>query len=189
MKWSDISLKQFKEIEKLNSIEDNDDKMFQVCQIIYGDDVLDLPLNEFKKKVKELSFLSKKIKTETPPKKFNVNGREYYLDGLLGRITTKQFIDFQNHSKSNFIEGMLSVFIIPKGHKYNDGYDMEQVFEDIMDMPITLTNSIAFFFKIQFVKSLEIFQSYLTKMTKKTEMTKEMKPIIEDMIRHFNVLV
>ena len=88
-----------------------------------------------------LSFIFKMFRQ----KDIKVNGREYYFDGLLGKITTAQYIDFQNYQKNNDEQKSFSVFIIPKGHKYNDGYDIEQVFNDILDVPVPVLFSASFF--------------------------------------------
>ena len=69
----------------------------------------------------------------------------------------------------------MSVFIIPKGHKYNDGYDMLQVIDDIKSIPIPIVNSLSFFFSRQFKESMRIFQSYLTKEMKTMNIPKEAK--------------
>jgi hypothetical protein len=75
---------------------------------------------------------------------------------------------------------MLSVFVIPADHKYNDGYDMLQVMNDINDLPIPVVSSIAFFFGRQFSTFMRIFQRYSIKQIKKTNLPKEAK---ENMIK------
>jgi hypothetical protein len=70
---------------------------------------------------------------------------------------------------------MLSVFLIPEGHKYNDGYDMLQVINDINDLPVTVVNDAAFFFGRHFSVFMETFQSYSVKQIQKTNLPKEVK--------------
>ena len=94
---------------------------------------------------------------------------------MLGNVTTAQYVDFTNYSKSNDISKMLSVFMIPEGHKYNDGYDMLQVINDINDLPVTVVNDAAFFFGRHFSVFMKTFQSYSIKQIKKTNMPKEVK--------------
>lgn len=47
---------------------------------------------------------------------------------------------------SRLFPQMLSVFIIPKNHKYGDGYDMQKCASDILQMPVTKLLSAASFF-------------------------------------------
>ena len=146
MTWYDVTLYQFNEIEKAVNIEDDTERIFRLAEIIYGEDVTNLPLKDFNEKVKQMVFLKDEIPNKIPPKKIEVNGRKYFLDCLLGNITTAQYVDFTNQSNTGDLSKMLSVFVIPEGHKYNDGYDMLQVMDDINNLPIPIVNSIAFFF-------------------------------------------
>ena len=180
MTWYDVTLYQFNEIEKAANIEDDTERVFRLAEIIYGEDVTNLPLKEFNEKVKQMVFLKDKIPNKIPPKKIEVNGRKYFLDCLLGNITTAQYVDFTNQSKTGDLSKMLSVFVIPEEHKYNDGYDMLQVMDDINSLPIPIVNSIAFFFGRQFSVFMKIFQRYSIKQIKKTNIPKEAK---ENMIK------
>lgn len=175
MTWYDVTLYQFNEIEKAVNIEDDTERVFRLAEIIFGEDVTNLPLKEFNDKVKQLVFLKEEIPNKIPPKKIEVNGRKYFLDCLLGNITTAQYVDFTNQSNTGDLSKMLSVFVIPEGHKYNDGYDMLQVMDDINSLPIPIVNSIAFFFSRQFSVFMGIFQRYSTKQIKKTNLPKEVK--------------
>lgn len=47
---------------------------------------------------------------------------------------------------SRLFPQMLSVFLIPKNHKYGDGYDMQKCASDILQMPVTKLLSAASFF-------------------------------------------
>ena len=47
---------------------------------------------------------------------------------------------------SRLFPQMLSVFLIPKNHKYGDGYDMQKCASDILQMPVTRLLSAASFF-------------------------------------------
>ena len=175
MTWYDVTLYQFEKLQDLIKIENEEERMFAIAELLLGEEVTNLPISEFVNATKRLSFLSDEIETKTPPKNLELNGRKYTVDCLLGRISTAQYIDFQNHLKGNDVAVTLSVFIIPKGHKYNDGYDMLQVIDDIKSIPIPIVNSLSFFFSRQFKESMRIFQSYLTKEMKTMNIPKEVK--------------
>lgn len=146
LRWNDIKYRTLLDIREAANIEDENERVYAIMEAVFGEDVLNLPLKDFNEKCKELQFLQKEIPNDLHVKDIKVNGREYYFDGILGKITTAQYIDFQNYQKNNDEQKSFSVFIIPKGHKYNDGYDMDQVFKDILDMPVPVLFSASFFF-------------------------------------------
>ena len=184
MDWKDIKYRTFLDIREAANIEDENERVFAIMEAVFGEDVLDLPLKDFNEKCKELQFLQKEIPNDLHVKVIKVNGREYYFDGLLGKITTAQYIDFQNYQKNNDEQKVFSVFIIPKGHKYNDGYDMEQVFNDILDIPVPVLFSASFFFSRQFELFIRIFRRYSIKQMKKLGLPKE---TIENMKKVVNL--
>lgn len=188
MKWKNITINQFNNLQEALKIEDEMDRIIEIGRVVFNQDISELPISEFKKKVSELSFIGEQIKDSIPPKNIKIGKNEYYTDCLAGRITTAQFIDFQNNLKTGDLASTLSTFIIPKGHKYNDGYDMLEVIKDLGDLPITTANSIAFFFKRQLEESLKIFQSYLTKTLKETSLPKEVQEKVKVLLTNYNNL-
>lgn len=173
--WYDVKLSQFKELQQLIDIKDETERVIAISELILGNDVTSLPIKEFNEEVKKLEFLKEEIPSTVPPKKLTINDRKYYMDCLLGNITTAQYIDYVNHCDTGDMAKMLSVFIIPEGHKYNDGYDMIEVINDINDLPIPVVNSAAFFFSKHFSIFMRTFQSYSIKTIKKTNLPKEVK--------------
>ena len=182
MTWNVITYRQLLDIREAANIEDENERVYAIMEAVFGEDVLDLPLKDFNEKCKELQFLQKEIPNDLHVKDIKVNGREYYFDGLLGKITTAQYIDFQNYQKNNDEQKVFSVFIIPKGHKYNDGYDMEQVFNDILDIPVPVLFSASFFFSRQFELFIRIFRRYSIKQMKKLGLPKEAMENLEKVV-------
>ena len=185
LSWNDITLDQFIQLSKTSDIKDDTEKMLAIGEIVYGDGINDLSIPEFSKKMNQLGFLSQEIPTSVPPKKVVLNGRKYFTDCLLGNITTAQYIDFQNHMKSTSDgkeANILSVFIIPEGHKYNDGYDMLEVINDIKSMPMPVVMSISFFFGRQFSVFMRIFQRYSKKRIQDLKLPKEMKEAMKGVV-------
>lgn len=182
LKWSNITYRTLLDIREAANIEDENERVFAIMEAVFGEDVLNLPLKDFNEKCKELQFLQKEIPNDLHVKDIKVNGREYYFDGLLGKITTAQYIDFQNYQKNNDEQKSFSVFIIPKGHKYNDGYDMEQVFNDILDIPVPVLFSASFFFSRQFELFIRIFRHYSIKQMKKLGLPKEAMENLEKVV-------
>lgn len=183
MKWKDITLRQFNELSQVQ-VDNEEEKVLEYARIVFGDEILDLPLSQFAEKIKDLEFMNDEIVEKVPPKKISINNRDYDVTGLLGSITTAQYIDFNNHLKGKELNRMLSVFIVPKGHKYNDGYDMEEVMEDILDMPITIVNNLSAFFLRQYAKSIKAILHCLThKLTRGKKMSKEERDLMKALLR------
>ena len=180
--WNDITYRQLLDIRDAANIEDENERVYAIMEAVFGESVLDLDLKNFALKCKETEFLQKEIPNDLHVKDIKVNGREYYFDGLLGNITTAQYIDFQNYQKNNDEYKTFSVFIIPKGHKYNDGYDMEQVFNDILDIPVPVLFSASFFFSRQFELFIRIFRRYSIKQMKKLGLPKEAMENLEKVV-------
>ena len=187
MKWSDVTLKQFLELKDIMQIEDETDRTIAIAELLLGLDVSNLPLSEFNKKMKELSFLKEEIPNNHIVKKVEINNRKYNIDALLGRVSTAQYVDFTNYMKEeNNTTKVLSVFFIPNGHKYNDGYDMEQVIKDMESLPVDIAISESFFFSRQFARFIKIFQSSSIKKLEKTDLPKKVKEnlikVVEDSV-------
>ena len=175
MNWNNITYRQFQELKEALKIEEIEDKIEACVIAVYGKDIINKPLNEYREACNKLDFMKDEIPTNYKVKNVTVNGREYYFDGMLnGIVSAAQYIDFQNYLRAKDEVKEFSVFFIPVGHKYNDGYDMEQVFEDVQDMPITIVMSASFFFVRQLEISIRLIQSSLQSM----KMSKKMKKAI-----------
>lgn len=175
MTWNDVKLYQFLKLKDYLKIEDEAERMLSIAELMFGEEVTDLPLAEFNKKFKELKFLEEPPKTVVPPKKLTINDHKYHLDCMLGNITTAQYIDYINHCKTNDLCKMLSVFVVPDGHKYNDGYDMEEVMNDINMMPVTMVNSISVFMLRQLQLFIRIFHKSSEKKIRRMQLPKKEK--------------
>ena len=101
------------------------------------DDLLNMPVPEYSALAGCTAFLG-----EEPPQPQERVLKEYRLGGLtlipvtdIRKMTTAQFIDFQNYLKEGDGKDveLLSVFLVPKGHKYNEGYDILDVQGAIRD--------------------------------------------------------
>lgn len=172
--WKDISIKKYLEIQSIIDSEMEESEMtIQIANVIYDCDVTELPLPEYQKKIKGLSFVNSKPETEKLANSYTINGTKYIVKSDLGSIQANQFIDFQNYAKKQDMIGCISCFFIPEGHKYNVDYDLEKVKEDIAELPITSANALSFFFKSQYAALLILTQrSSLLKM-KEMGMSKE----------------
>ena len=186
--WKDITLRQFNKIQDLLQ-EIDEYTTLNIIDVLYDVDSANMPAMEVMNKyAHSLDFLMTTIPTNEKLKDvYIINQREYNSNINLTQMTTAQFVDYQNYAKENPVDisKCLSVFIIPKGHTYNDGYDLKQVQDDIKDLDMVTINTLAFFFKKLYILLLEITLLCLTQDTtqmniptqKKEEILNQLKQI------------
>lgn len=188
--WKDITLRQFNKIQDLLQ-EIDEYTTLNIIDVIYNVDSADMPAMEVMNKyAHSLDFLMTTIPTNEKLKEtYIINQREYNSNINLTQMTTAQFVDYQNYSKENPVDisKCLSVFIIPKGHTYNDGYDLKQVQDDIKDLDMVTINTLAFFFKKSYILLLEITLLCLTQDTKKMNIPTEKKEEILNQLKQIDL--
>jgi len=136
--------------------------------------------------VRELEFVGTDVVPSEVKKDYILNGRKYTLQKAINHISPAQYIDFNNYLKDGEIDekyaDILSVFLIPEGMKYNDGYDIDEVKDDINKyMCITDALGIFSYFFHYFVRFVQISQQYTSRRLKKMKsLTREEKQKIEE---------
>lgn len=196
--WDDITWKEYEQIEQiLNTDIPSDYKAVHLVSVLTGKSVEELellPISQFQKFLPALEFLQTEPETHTHQFEYTINGREYDFKGKIDELTTAQYIDYRaymNEEDKDVIK-LMSVFLIPKGHDYNDGYDMEQVMSDIGDMCWLDVRAAAFFFRAWLAAYILILKSSLQKTMKKTmkgktfKEKKEIKKQIQELEVSFN---
>lgn len=188
--WKDITLRQFNKIQDLLQ-EIDEYTTLNIIDVLYDVDSANLPAMEVMNKyAHSLDFLMTTIPTNEKLKDvYTINQREYNSNINLTQMTTAQFVDYQNYSKENPVDisKCLSVFIIPKGHTYNDGYDLKQVQDDIKDLDMVTINTLAFFFKKLYILLLEITLLCLTQDTKKMNIPTQKKEEILNQLKQIDL--
>ena len=117
------------------------------------------------------SISSYKPSNSKRPKKIKINDQVYTINYNIGKLNMAQYIDFQQIIvKKNYLENLpalLSIFIIPKGHKYNDDYDIIEL-RNILENNITLDEalSIIFFSKMKSLSLIKLKLLYYRSMLK-----------------------
>ena len=139
------------------------------------------------------SISSYKSSNSKRPKKIKINDQVYTINYNIGKLNMAQYIDFQQIIvKKNYLENLpalLSIFIIPKGHKYNDDYDIIEL-RNILENNITLDEalSIIFFSKMKSISLIKLKLLYYRSMLKimrwttKDKQTKEMLRMTENQL-------
>ena len=183
--------KYLKTLEIFNDASLSDlDKNIEILAI-YADTTVDSILKLRPDVVEEyFAEMSNSISSYKPsnskrPKKIKINDQVYTINYNIGKLNMAQYIDFQQIIvKKNYLENLpalLSIFIIPKGHKYNDDYDIIEL-RRILENNITLDEalSIIFFSKMKSISLIKLKLLYYRSMLKimrwttKDKQTKEM---------------
>lgn len=183
-----------KYLELLDIIEDNEladiDKNASIIALLDDkevDMVYDLPLTEFNGLMQKTAFLYNEPKPMQVSTVYKLGGMELEAMLNLEKLTTAQFIDYQAFVKDNkkMVE-LLSVFLVPKGKKYNKDYDIIEVHKVIRDnMPITQAMGLSAFFLDLYKALYETTLTYLIKKMKRMkrrEKDKEKVRMLEQVI-------
>lgn len=183
--WSVVTLKEFEQIEQiLHADIPADYKAVNLLSVLSGEDVSlfeNMPLTQFGQITKTLDFIVKDLPEVEVKDVYEINGHPYELRADIPSITTAQFVDYQTYIKENPVDliKVISVFLIPKGHNYNDGYKIEEVLADINDMPIIDAQAIGFFIQKQSGLFCLVMKDYLSSQMRKLKIPK--KQIEEDL--------
>lgn len=116
-----------------------------------GNDITSMPANDAAELLAALNVKGNEVASDFP----KLPGYKVYKK--MNQLSIAQFIDLQmsiNKVETN-PEYMLSVFIVPEGHKYNDGYDADEHVKWIRNnVPVAYSNYIINFFLKWYLKSM-----------------------------------
>ncbi len=139
-------------VSKDESLEEID-RQVKILSILSGlpeDEILHLPIAEYKAMVVKSSFLNPDgIGYHPIAKKYIVGGYELIPVTDYRKLETGQYIDFQTYAPDldRYLVEFLSVILVPKGHRYNEGYDIIDVQKAIREeMSVSDGVSVAGFF-------------------------------------------
>ena len=157
------------------------------------DEVLDLPIVEYRELASKTKFLEKDYDGKLQiAKSYGLNGMELIPVKDFNKITTAQYVDYQTFSKEGdmYLVQTLSTLLVPKGKKYNDGYDMDAVQEAIREnLSVADVLSLSAFFLTKWVKSIKDSQTFLDKEIKKIpnkEMREKLMKQVQEMRSKIN---
>ena len=167
--YNKLTIGQYMEIQAVSRNESLEeiDRQVQILSILSGlpeDEILHLPIAEYKEMVARSAFLN--------PENLNFRGvaKKYILGGFelvpcrdFRKLETAQYIDFQTYSPDldKYLVEFLSVILVPKGHRYNEGYDLLEVQKAIRDeMSVEDGVSLAGFFLTWCRKSIRDSLNY-----------------------------
>lgn len=176
MEWQDINVETYKKIQEyLTSTNDgNIEQSVHLLSLIEGKDedtYFNMPINKLTEEFGKLKFMECTPTAAQVKNTYEINGTEYVLTTNLQEMTVAQYIDYQVYIKNpqQYMQEMLTVFLIPKGKKYNEDYDVAAAAKDMGKMAITDAYGISFF--------LTVLLRSLTKITTSSALRKMMKEL------------
>lgn len=128
------------------------EKDLRIVAVLSGkseDELLDLPITEFMTLKSQASFVLEMPQPEKVAAAYKVGEWELVPCGDVRQITAGQYIDFKTFALSGQADEvmLLSCLMVPKGCKYNEGYDIVEVQRALREnLPITSAVALKSFF-------------------------------------------
>lgn len=156
--WSDITINDYKEILEIQQREYDSDleKGIAVLSVLCGvdeDELYSIPISQLNGLLSGISWMNNEFtfNQNWNSKYIKINGVKYDVIVDINKFTVAQYADFQiywdKRDDVNYMGKLLTIFIIPDGKKYNDGYDIVEL-ASILENYVSITdyNSVCFFF-------------------------------------------
>ena len=150
-KWSDVTIAEYERIvDIINRTDDEIERLTGVISVLSGVDeneIADMPIAEIARIGQKLDFLNS----------FDFNKNATYnslvIDGetlvlAVKDMSVAQYVDFQAtwSADTKDLARIISICYVPKGKKYNQDYDIEELIKKIRNnVSIDKANSIGFF--------------------------------------------
>ena len=142
--WNNITISKYYDIMDVFDGDDDDiTKNVKLVALMLDKDeeeIWDMDLSQAGDYISKLQFLNKFDIPTHPNMNIKLPGYDLKVMKDVTKINVAQYVDFQAFVKMPLREGMskiLSVFLIPSGCKYNDGYD-------VIDLQNTIRDNLSF---------------------------------------------
>ena len=189
--YKSLTLRQYDALKEIDLEQEEIDIQVEMIAILSDesvDDILNLPIPEYQKRVRKTAFLMKKPNPViNPPRTVKINGRVYRVMKDAREFTTAQYIDFKNITEDpekvdKRLPQLMTVFLIPKdAERYNDGYDLQQVMDDAQSLSVEIVFGLSRFFFRQSKASIGNTLTYLDWVVKKMKKREKRTEIVEKM--------
>ena len=131
------------------------------------DKVWDMTIGEFKANQLNTAFMKEfNVERDCNFKTINIDGEKYDVCTDLHNFTVAQYIDFQTFyaqrkDNANILASLLACFIIPRGHSYAEGYDVNDLKLKIINgLDILTAEELLFFFLKRYLLSMRATANY-----------------------------
>ena len=157
--YRDLPIGMYLDICEIDRRTDIDElhKQVQILSLLTGaaeEDIYNLPIDEYKELSAKSNYLRRPYDGEVlTAKTYKVGIFTLIPVEDFRKITTAQYIDFQTFSKEGEkrVVEILSTMLVPKGSKYNQGYDVIEVQNAIRkDLSVAEALTLFAFFFVQY---------------------------------------
>lgn len=189
--WKEMPIGVLQEMDCIGNLHISDEeKTFRAAALLAEmeyEDFLNLSLDEAREIVAQTDWVKTEPKRVKVQKEYQINGHTYYLHKNIMGISTAAYIDFQaicQNRIEDYLPELMAIVLIPIGHKYADGYDQQEVIEEIRDyFNVEDALSVADFFITKSNKSIRQTQAKLDAMLALQTMMakKEEKPLLREL--------
>ena len=150
-KWSDVTIGEYERIvDIIKGTDDEIERLTGVISVLSGVDeneIADMPIAEIARIGKKLDFLNSfDFNKNTTYKSLVIDGETLVL--AVKDMSVAQYVDFQAtwSAETKDLARIISICYVPKGKKYNQDYDIEELIKKIRNnVSIDKANSIGFF--------------------------------------------
>lgn len=191
--WDQISITDYKKIVEINNREldsplEKDIACLSIMCDVPEEDLYNMPLPDLRMLMAEMEWIKKPFTFNHTfnTKKLKIDGVEYVVEADLDKFTVAQYMDYQNFwdKRNDHMGNLLAVFIVPKGHKYNEGYDIMELAKKLEDtLSIRFWNEVCFFFLHNWwvsVKASIVYSLWLTRKEIRRTKDKEAKKTLKE---------
>lgn len=198
--YSKLTIAKYREFTEIELAESDIDAVVNILSLLTDkspESIMALPIPEFKELIKKMSFLKEKPNFDKCPNSLVINGQKYYIDKDVKNMSVGQYIDYKQYYKEqdDLIKNLhyiMTIFIIPEGHKYGEGYnlaDLAEIFNENLSIETAVGISNFFFRKSE--KFIRCFLTYLLWKMRKTarkEKDKEVKAKMMEAVKQMEEL-
>lgn len=150
-KWSDITIAEYERIvDIIKGTDDEIERLTGVISVLSGvdeDEIEDMPIAEIARIGQKLDFLNSfDFNKNATYKSLVIDGETLVL--AVKDMSVAQYVDFQAtwSAETKDLARIISICYVPKGKKYNQDYDIEELIKKIRNnVSIDKANSIGFF--------------------------------------------
>lgn len=150
-KWSDITIAEYERIvDIIKGTDDEIERLTGVISVLSNvdeDEIEDMPIAEIARIGQKLDFLNSfDFNKNATYKTLVIDGETLVLS--VKDMSVAQYVDFQAtwSAETKDLARIISICYVPKGKKYNQDYDIEELINKIRNnVSIDKANSIGFF--------------------------------------------
>lgn len=177
MNWESVSIKQYKQINKVLDIEDEIEKAIEILGILDNKSIdyyYNIPYLDLIDELKRVSSLFSTMPKPIIASKIKIGEYDLRLTTKIDKMPAGQYFDYSNaiSTQPDNYALLMAILYVPKGMNYADGYDPLELVKEFENRSICEALGVSNFFLAYFKALTEAFLKSSKRKLKK-EMKKE----------------